>query len=346
MRNVGTMRPWWWTTPALLLLLSGSARQGAGQVAGQAAESKKTSADPGSKNKQIQIEHVQGRVYALTGAGANITVQIGDQATVLVDAGRVDMSEDVVAAIHQLSKRPLEFVIDTNVDADHVAGNENIAKAGYYNSGQPGERPGAGIISQLNVLDRLSQANAPGPELPTDTYEAGPWSFFNDEGIVLFHAPQAHTDGDTYVFFRRSDVISTGDIFLPSSYPVIEADKGGNIDGIISGLNDIIGLMVPKENEEGGTYLIPGHGRICDRTDIVNYRDALTIIRARIQDLVSKGMTLEQVKAAKPTFDYDGIYGSDTGPWTTEMFVEAVYRGLIKNSAPQKQKGATRGGSK
>jgi glyoxylase-like metal-dependent hydrolase (beta-lactamase superfamily II) len=296
---------------------------------------------PEDFSQNVSIQHVQGRMYLLSGAGANITVQIGDEAIVLVDAGRADMSAEVLRAVRQLSNRPIEFVIDTSADADHVGGNENLSKAGYYNSGQPGERPGAGIASQLNVLNRLSDAKAPAAALPTDTY-GNSWSFFNDEAIVLYHAPEAHTDGDSYVFFRRSDVISTGDLFVPSVYPVIETEKGGSIDGIIDGLNDIIGLMVPRENEEGGTYLIPGHGRICDRTDIVNYRDALTIIRARIQDLVSKGRTLEQVKATRPTFDYDGLYGSERGPWTTDMFIEAIYHGLSKSKVPQNQKGSGR----
>lgn len=294
---------------------------------------------PADVTQTVNIQHVQGRVYLLSAAGANITVQIGDEAIILVDAGRADMSAQVLRVVRQLSNRPIEFVIDTSADADHVGGNANLSKAGYYNSGQPGERPGAGIASQLNVLNRLSEAKASEAALPTDTYDSNSWSFFNDEAIILYHAPHAHTDGDSYVFFRRSDVISTGDLFVPSKYPVIDTEKDGSIDGIIDGLNDIIGLMVPRENEEGGTYLIPGHGRVCDRTDIVNYRDALTIIRARIQDLVSKGKTLEQVRASKPSFDYDGLYGSQTGPWTTDMFIEAIYHDLSKAKVPQNQKG-------
>ena len=279
---------------------------------------------------KIEIQHVQGRVYMLSGAGANITVQLGDDAVYVVDAGLPDMTDQVVAAIRQLSKRPIANIIDTNADPDHAGGNANLAKAGVYDTGQPGERAGAGIAADLNVLNRLTAEKRPFEELPTDTYEVHSWALFNNEAIVLIHAPAAHTDGDSYVFFRRSDVISTGDIFNPSLYPVIRTDQGGTVDGLIDGLNDIIAIMVPRENEEGGTYLIPGHGRICDRTDIVNYRDALTIIRARIQDMVSKGMTLEQVKAAKPSFDYDGMYGSDSGDWTTNKFLETVYNELAK----------------
>ena len=334
------------------ILLSPAAKMAAQQDSGNTAQRKQTASDSRTGDQSVYVEHVQGRVYMLVGAGANITVQVGDEAVVLIDSGRPEMSGDVLRAIRKLSNRPIQFVIDTSMDADHIGGNESIAKAGHYDSGQPGEKPGAAIVAQLNVLDRLTDQKAPSGEVPTDTYRET-WSLFNDEAIMLNHAPSAHTDGDSYVFFRRSDVISTGDLFQPSLYPVIEVGRGGSINGIIAGLNEIIGMMVPRENEEGGTYLIPGHGRICDRTDIVNYRDAMTIIRARIQALVSKGMTLEQVKATKPTLDYDGMYGSDTGSWTTSMFVDALYAELHraqdkqeKENPKDKKKGPGRVGGK
>ncbi len=141
-----------------------------------------------------------------------------------------------------------------------------------------------------------------------------------------FHVPAAHSDGDSLVFFRRSDVIATGDIFGTTTYPVI--DKGGSINGVIDGLNRIIEITIPKDWQEGGTMVIPGHGRICDEADVVEYRDMVTIIRDRIQSSIKKGMTLDQVKAARPTLEYDSRYGSDTGPWTTSMFIEAVYKSL------------------
>jgi glyoxylase-like metal-dependent hydrolase (beta-lactamase superfamily II) len=150
--------------------------------------------------------------------------------------------------------------------------------------------------------------------------------------------PAAHTDGDTVVFFRDSEVLSVGELFSTESYPVIEGDKGGSLRGIIDALNDMIQLMVPKENEEGGTYLIPGHGYLCDRNDVVNYRDMLTIIRGRVQDMVKRGMTLEQVKAAKPSFDYDPVFGSRTGKWTTDKFIETVYREVANDKNQQARK--------
>ena len=177
---------------------------------------------------------------------------------------------------------------------------------------------------------------APGPR---DTYETDEWKLYNGEGVFIYHPPNAHTDGDSYVLFRKSDVISAGDILTLDSYPVIKADQGGSINGVISALNQIIALLEPKENEEGGTYVIPGHGHICDRHDVVDYRDMVTIIRGRIQNLVNKGMTLDQVKAAKTTVDYDGLYGATTGPWTTDMFVAAIYQELSKNKTERKATG-------
>jgi glyoxylase-like metal-dependent hydrolase (beta-lactamase superfamily II) len=165
---------------------------------------------------------------------------------------------------------------------------------------------------------------------PTDPYESADWKLYaNGEPLIIEHPAAAHSDGDSFVFFRKSDVVSTGDIFDMTRYPVIDQRRGGTLQGILNGLNHILkDIAVAKSNEEGGTYIIPGHGRACDRNDLANYRDMLTIIRDRIQDLVKKGMTLEQVKAARPTYDYDGGYGVDSGPWTTGMFVEAVYREL------------------
>jgi glyoxylase-like metal-dependent hydrolase (beta-lactamase superfamily II) len=152
--------------------------------------------------------------------------------------------------------------------------------------------------------------------------------YLNEQAVQVMHQPAAHTDGDSLVFFRRSDVVCAGDIFDKTRYPVIDRAKGGSITGIIDALNQLLDLTVSGQYEEGGTMVIPGHGRIADEADVVDYRDMVTVIRDRIQDLVKKGRTLAQVQAAKPTMEYDPIYGATTGSWTTEMFVEAIYRDL------------------
>ena len=165
---------------------------------------------------------------------------------------------------------------------------------------------------------------------PTDPYSGSPKKLYsNDEGIEIIHVPAAHTDGDSIVFFRRSDVVSAGDIFVTTGYPVIDLQKGGSIQGIIDGLNRILDLTIAKQEVEGGTYVIPGHGRLCDQFDVLEYRDMVTIIRDRVQDMIKKNKTLEEIKTAHPTEDYDARYGAKTGPWTTDMFIEAVYKSLL-----------------
>jgi glyoxylase-like metal-dependent hydrolase (beta-lactamase superfamily II) len=198
--------------------------------------------------------------------------------------------------------------------------------------GQP--YSGAAIIAHENVLKRMSAPTgerSPFPQAawPTDTYFTKKKElFFNGEAIQILHQPSAHTDGDSIVFFRRSDVVSAGDLFLTTTYPVIDLDRGGNIQGVIAALNVMLDITIPRDKQEGGTYIVPGHGRLCDEADLVEYRDMLTIIRDRIQDLVRKGATIAQVKAARPTLDYDGRYGVTTGEWTTDRFIEAVYTNL------------------
>jgi len=155
---------------------------------------------------------------------------------------------------------------------------------------------------------------------------------------VLQHAPAAHSDGDSIIFFRRSDVVATGDIFNTNLYPVIDLDRGGSIDGTVSALNAVLELTIPALKQEGGTYVIPGHGRIADEADVSEYRDMVTIVRDRVRALVAKRMTLDQVKAQRPTLDFDGRYGASEGPSTTERFIEAVYRGVTPQ--PERPTGA------
>jgi glyoxylase-like metal-dependent hydrolase (beta-lactamase superfamily II) len=255
---------------------------------------------------------------------------VGDQGVLVVDTGTSSMSAKVLAAIRTLSDKPIRHVVNTHLHADHTGGNEAISKAGRQTNGVDP----ADIIAHENVLTRMSapagkQAPTPSAAWPINTYFQGEKDFFfNDEAVMLYHDGSAHTDGDSIVFFRRSDVVVAGDIYRTNGYPVIDRENGGGINGVIAGLNRLLDICVPKHEQEGGTFVIPGHGRISDEADVLEYRDMVTIIRDRIQDMVKRGMTLDQVKAARPTLDYDAHYGSDKGSWTTGMFIEAIYRDL------------------
>jgi cyclase len=282
----------------------------------------------------IQVLPVQGNVYLLAGAGANMAVQVGDDGVLLVDTGNGKYTDQVLAAIRKLSNKPIRFIVDTNANPDHMGGNERLAAAGRAAGGgraSDSAGPGAMVFAQEAVLAAVSaptgqKALMPVGAWPTESYPEWKELFLNNEAVQIFHVPAAHSDGDSLLFFRRSDVVVTGDIFSTITFPVI--GKGGSINGVIAGLNRIIEVTIPKDWQEGGTMVIPGHGRICDEADVVEYRDMVTIIRDRIQAMIKKGMTLDQVKAARPTLEYDSRYGSDTGPWTTSMFIEAVYRNL------------------
>jgi cyclase len=298
-------------------------------VAAKAEPAPAAAARPNSMDGEIHVLPVQGDIYMLVGAGGNITLQAGKDGVLLVDTGLAQMSDKVIAAIRQISDKPIRYIVNTHVHADHIGGNESIAKlgstiAGGNVTGDIGDADkGAAVIAHLNVLTRMS-GTTPSGAWPTDTFTDEKHIFFNGEGIEIMHRPAAHTDGDSVVYFRRSDVVSAGDIFTPGNYPVIDLQEGGNIQGIIDELNHLIELTIPAEKQEGGTYVIPGHGRLCDQADVVEYRDMATIIRDRIQSMVNKGMSLDQVKAAKPTRDYDPLYGAG------DMFVESVYKSLKK----------------
>jgi cyclase len=281
--------------------------------------------------------HVRDGIYMLVGAGGNTTIQVGDDGVLVVDTKLAAASEVLLDAIRQLSDKPIRYVINTHWHPDHIGSNELIARSGSTIAGGnvsgaiADAAEGAAVIAHENVLARMSGGETPAPfeAWPTVTlFMPQKDIYFNGEAVQILHQPAAHTDGDSLVFFRGSDVVSTGDVFTTTGYPVIRTEDGGGINGVIGALNRIIELTVPQEKQEGGTLVIPGHGRLCDEADVVEYRDMVTIIRDRIKTMIDMGMSLRQVQAAKPTADYDGRYGATSGFWTTEQFVAAAYESL------------------
>jgi glyoxylase-like metal-dependent hydrolase (beta-lactamase superfamily II) len=294
---------------------------------------------------EIDVVQVRPNLYMLAGAGGNIGVQIGETGVVLVDSGLAQMTDQVMAEVKKLSEKPVRLLINTSADADHVGGNERISAAGRNLAAIPGgivmaDNGGhAGILAQENVLVRMSAPTgkkSPYPTFaqPSDTFLDDRLDLYlNGEPIETIYQPAAHTDGDSFVFFRRSDTVVAGDVFDLRQFPVIDIDKGGSIQGEIAALNHLLELTVsevPLGSQEGGTMVIPGHGRLCDQADVLEYRDMVTIIRDRVQDMITKGMTLDQIEGADPTRDYRKRYGPESGPWTTRMFVEAVYKSLTQ----------------
>ena len=287
----------------------------------------------------IRSLKVRDNIYMLVGAGGNISMQVNDEGILLVDTQFAPLSEKIVAAIRKISDKPIHYIVNTHHHGDHTGGNANLRAVGTTVSGGNmagairDSGVGAAILAHENVLLRLSSATGPqavpSGGWPTSTFFGKKKElYYNGEGIEILHVPAAHTDGDSIVFFRQSDVISAGDVFGTTSYPVIDIPGGGSYAGIVSALERLVDIIIPVYGQDGGTLVIPGHGRLSNLGDVLNYREMVIVVRDRMQGMIDAGMTLEQVKAAKPTQDYDPVYGSTAGFWTTDRFIEAAYQSL------------------
>ena len=300
---------------------------------------------PGSVEASVEVLNVRDTFFVVAGSGGNIGVQVGEDGVVVVDAGAAASAAAAVAAIKKATSKPIRYIINTGPDADHVGGNKTVSNAGETLLGparlggqqQAFMGPVAPILATEGVLRRMTSASGSTPAYaaggwPTETFHyPRKYLYLNGEGIEVLHQPAAHTDSDAFVFFRRSDVVMAGDVFDARQFPVIDVDRGGSIDGEVAALNRLSELAiasVPIVSREAGTIVVPGHGRLGDQYDVIEYRDMVTIIRDRVRGLVAAGRSLEQVKAARPANGYAGRYGNGSDGWTTDRFVEAVYRSL------------------
>jgi glyoxylase-like metal-dependent hydrolase (beta-lactamase superfamily II) len=292
------------------------------------------------QSNNLEILEVRPSFFMLAGAGANIGVQVGEDGIVVVDPGSAAAAPGVLAAIKRISAKPIRYIIDTGPDADHVGGNETLSKAGekFFASttlGGGALDSVAPIVAVETILRRMT--GFPTSAQPTDVFHyARQYLYLNGEAVEVLRQPAAHTDSDAVVFFRRSDVVVAGDVLDTRHFPVIDVDRGGSIQGEIAALNRIVDLAVPSVplvSHEGGTIVIPGHGRLCEQYDVVEYRDMVTVIRDRVRDLMKAGRSLAEVQAAQPAKGYMGRYGNAGGDWTAGRFVEAVYRSLAKEKS-------------
>ena len=299
------------------------------------------------KSGGLDVVQLRSNFYVIGGAGGNIVVQTGPDGVILVDSGSTAMADEVLATIRRLTPLPIRYIINTSMDPDHVGGNDKLARAGLsilpgavaagagLNDDLVSNSGRASVLAHENVLTRMT---ASGPQAvptalwPTKTFAYRMYSMYlNGEGIQVIHMPAAHTDGDTIVFFRRGDVIATGDVIDTTRWPVIDIKRGGTVQGEIDALNRLMDLSIhnlPIQWHPDRTFLVPGHGFVYDKLDLLEYRDAVTVVRDRVLDLINQGMSLAQVKAANPTLGYRSQYGADSGPWTTDMFVEVIYNEL------------------
>jgi len=303
---------------------------------------------PQEKGGGLEVVQLRPNFYVIAGAGGNIVVQTGPEGVILVDSGSTAMADDVLATIRRLTPLPIRYIINTSMDADHVGGNDKLARAGLsilpgavaagagLNDDLVSNSGRASVLAHENVQTRMTALT--GPQAvptalwPTKTFAYRMYSMYlNGEGIQVIHMPAAHTDGDTVVFFRRGDVIATGDLIDTTRWPFIDTKRGGTVQGELDALNRLMDLSIhnlPIQWHPDRTFLVPGHGFVYDKLDLLEYRDAVTVVRDRVQDLIDQGRSLAQVKAANPTLGYRNQYGSDSGPWTTDMFVEVIYNEL------------------
>ncbi|HET9194107.1 MAG TPA: MBL fold metallo-hydrolase [Vicinamibacterales bacterium] len=308
--------------------------------AARAEQGSQPAGSPAPQVLTVRSLHVQGNVWMLNAGTVNVAVQIGDQGVLLVDTGPEGLAEAILTEVRRLAgDKPIRYIVNTHSHRDHTGGNVKIASAGKsIISGNFAAQAGTGAADAAKILAHEQtqvRMQAEGPDgvpaagWPTDTFFVAKDAFyFNGEAVELLHQPDAHTSGDVIVHFRKSDVIAAGDVYINTTFPVINREHGGSYAGLLAALNRIIDITVPRDKAEGGTYVIPGHGRLADEADVVDYRDMATIVRDRVRDAIGRKMSLEQVKAARLVRDYEGRFGAAQGTWTTDAFIEAAYRSL------------------
>jgi glyoxylase-like metal-dependent hydrolase (beta-lactamase superfamily II) len=270
---------------------------------------------------QIKTVKVVDGVYMLMGAGGNIGLSVGEDDAFIIDDQFAPLTPKVQAAIGAVTKKPVRFVLNTHWHGDHTGGNENFGKAGALLVAHDNVRRRMSVEQFSSTLNRRTPASPKGA-LPVVTFSDAVTFHLNGDEIHAVHVVPAHTDGDAVVHFARANVLHAGDVFVRYGYPFIDLSAGGSIDGMI----DATGTMLGMVNDE--TKIIPGHGELAGKGDLQRFHDVLVTIRDRVRAQMAQGMSLEQVKAAKPTAEFDTTWTNDFVP--ADKFVEAVYTSLSK----------------
>ena len=288
-------------------------------------------------NATLQFFPVSGNVYLLGDprGGTNVTVQIGDEGVLVVDSGSAEHAAETLEMVQRISTQPLRYLLNTTGLPAYTGANDRLGEAGlgYEGVGARGLGRTTGISHENAMIMMASNADPPntGAGYPNLAFfNMHQPIFFNGETIDIFHQPNANTNTEAIVVFRKSDVVSAGPLFLTTTYPEIYPEEGGTIDGVIEALNRILDITNTRKNQEGGTMVISGEGRITDEAGVAEYRDMLTIIRARIAHYMEQGMSLDEIRAARPTMDYDVRYAAEDGPAAPENFVEIIYDHLLQ----------------
>ena len=252
---------------------------------------------------EIIPRYVAGSVYYLEGRGGNIGLSIGEDGIIMIDDQFAPLTEKIVAAIRSLSDGEIRFLINTHVHGDHTGGNENLGNMGVL------------ILARDEIRVRLAQ-QAPAAALPVLTYSDAITIYLNGEEVYAFPVPPAHTDGDTFIHFKDSDVVHTGDVFRTTAFPVIDTSNGGTLKGTLEALGRLIGIAGPN------TKILPGHGVVSNREDVIGFRDMVLDVSGQVEELLARNMSYQQVAAVDPTTGYNAQYGDP------DRFLRALYTEL------------------
>jgi cyclase len=273
----------------------------------------------------IEARHLRGPVYMLTGRGGNLAVSAGAQGVFLVDDQFAPLTPRIEAAIRAIRDEPVRFVLNTHFHGDHTGGNENLGKEGAVIVAQAGVRRRMGTEQVSKLLGRTTPP-APEVALPVLTFESELTFHVNGEDVHVFHVPAAHTDGDAVVHFLGSDAIHTGDVFFHGTYPFIDVESGGSIEGMIEAEEVVLELAGPE------TLIVPGHGALADRGDLQAAHDMLVTVRDRVRAALAEGTSLDDFLAGKPLADLDPQWGG--GFVGAERFLRIVWADLSRRGTP------------